>query len=307
MNRSARFSRHRRGSAYRGRLLPRPDEEVVDQGLGFDLGTLLDRRRVLAVLGGGAAGAALAACSVDPLTPGTSGSATAVPTGPASGGTTEIPDETAGPFPGDGSNGPDVLARSRGPARWPGRASSGATSGAAWAPGRRRPTGVPLLIELSVLDLAKAGAAFAGVAVYVWHCDANGNDSMYPPGWRTRTICVASSWPTRTAWCASLDLSGRVLGPLAARPLRNPSGRDLDRRRRPGDRDLPARVPRETCERRRRCPPAGHHERGHDPWRTARRPHRLVDPPFGRPAGPDVTDGAEWTVIRQDGREPDRC
>ncbi|RBL80684.1 3,4-dioxygenase subunit beta, partial [Streptomyces cavourensis] len=28
------------GPAYEGRLLPHPQEEVVDQGLGFDLGTL---------------------------------------------------------------------------------------------------------------------------------------------------------------------------------------------------------------------------------------------------------------------------
>ena len=33
---------------YQGRELPRPDEELVDQGLGFDLGTLFDRRRVCA-------------------------------------------------------------------------------------------------------------------------------------------------------------------------------------------------------------------------------------------------------------------
>ncbi len=33
-----------------GRPLPRPDEELVDQGLGFDVGTLLCRRRLLTVL-----------------------------------------------------------------------------------------------------------------------------------------------------------------------------------------------------------------------------------------------------------------
>jgi hypothetical protein len=45
-----------------GRPLPRPKEELVDQGLGFDVGTLLSRRRVLAVFGIGAAGLGLAAC-----------------------------------------------------------------------------------------------------------------------------------------------------------------------------------------------------------------------------------------------------
>ena len=36
---------------YEGRALPRPDEEVVDQGLAFDIGTLFNRRRVLQLFG----------------------------------------------------------------------------------------------------------------------------------------------------------------------------------------------------------------------------------------------------------------
>lgn len=32
------------GPAYEGRLLNRPDDEIVDQGVGFDLGTLVSRR-----------------------------------------------------------------------------------------------------------------------------------------------------------------------------------------------------------------------------------------------------------------------
>ena len=47
---------------YQGRPLPRPDEELVDQGLAFDVGTLMSRRRLLGVLGLGAAGMGLAAC-----------------------------------------------------------------------------------------------------------------------------------------------------------------------------------------------------------------------------------------------------
>jgi hypothetical protein len=47
-----------------GRVLPRPEEELVDQGLGFDVDTLLSRRRLLAVFGIGAAGLGLAACGV---------------------------------------------------------------------------------------------------------------------------------------------------------------------------------------------------------------------------------------------------
>ena len=35
--------RQDRTPTYEGRALPRPDEELVDQGLGFDVGTLLSR------------------------------------------------------------------------------------------------------------------------------------------------------------------------------------------------------------------------------------------------------------------------
>lgn len=86
--------------------MPRPHEELVDQGLGFDVGTLLSRRRLLAVLGLGAASVGLAACGAGESTSSSASSSSAA----ASAG--EIPDETAGPYPGDGSNGPDVLEQS---------------------------------------------------------------------------------------------------------------------------------------------------------------------------------------------------
>ena len=44
---------------FEGRPLPHPDEPVFDQGLGFDLNTLISRRRVLRALGYGAVGAGL--------------------------------------------------------------------------------------------------------------------------------------------------------------------------------------------------------------------------------------------------------
>ena len=55
---------HDRSRTYGGRVLPRPEEELVDQGLGFDVDTLLNRRRLLAVFGIGAAGLGLAACGM---------------------------------------------------------------------------------------------------------------------------------------------------------------------------------------------------------------------------------------------------
>lgn len=156
--------------AYEGRPLPRPRDEVVDQGLGFDVETLLNRRRALRFLGLGAAGAVLTACG----TGGSSSSSTASSASAAStASTSEIPDETAGPYPGDGSNGPDVLEQS-GVVRSDIRSSFGTGSGTA--------EGVPMTLELVVADLAKGGSPFAGVAVYVWHCNRAGQYSLYSNG-----------------------------------------------------------------------------------------------------------------------------
>ena len=85
----------------------------------------------------------------------------------------EIPDETAGPYPGDGSNGPDVLEQS-GIVRSDLRSSFGDAGGTA--------EGVPMTLELTVADLAHGGVPFVGVAVYVWHCDREGRYSMYSEG-----------------------------------------------------------------------------------------------------------------------------
>ncbi|HYX97895.1 MAG TPA: intradiol ring-cleavage dioxygenase [Geodermatophilus sp.] len=158
--------RQDRTPTYEGRRLPRPDEELVDQGLGFDVGTLLSRRRLLAVLGLGAASVGLAACSAGGSTNSSASSSSA---GSTAG---EIPDETAGPYPGDGSNGPDVLEQS-GIVRSDIRSSFGEYSGTA--------EGVPMTLELTVSDLA-GGVPFEGVAVYVWHCTREGGYSLYSAG-----------------------------------------------------------------------------------------------------------------------------
>jgi len=163
----------RTAPTYEGRPLARPDEEVVDQGLAFDVATLLGRRQVLRVLGLGAVTAGLAAC-------GSSTSGSTASTGSAAATTTagtaalaEIPEETAGPYPGDGSNGPDVLAES-GVVRSDIRSSFGDMSGTA--------EGVPMTLQLTIADLANGGIPFAGVAVYVWHCTREGGYSLYSDG-----------------------------------------------------------------------------------------------------------------------------
>ena len=156
------------GPAYEGRLLDRADEEVVDQGVAFDIRTLMSRRGLLGLAGLGVGAVVLAACA-----PAASGGATASPSPTATSGggtaTGEIPDETAGPYPGDGSNGPDVLEDS-GIVRRDIRSS---IDGSATA------DGVPLTFEFQILDLANGGVPFAGVAVYAWHCTAQGEYSLY--------------------------------------------------------------------------------------------------------------------------------
>ncbi|MEU4164735.1 3,4-dioxygenase subunit beta [Actinoplanes sp. NPDC026670] len=150
--------------SYEGRPLPRPGEDIYDQGLAFDLATMR-RRQALRMFGLGAIAAGLAGCGGKTETPTTATTEKTV--------LTEIPNETAGPYPGDGSNGPNVLTES-------GVVRSDITSSFGTATGKAE--GVPITLTLSLKDLANAGAAFAGVAVYVWHCDRAGAYSLYSTG-----------------------------------------------------------------------------------------------------------------------------
>ena len=155
---------------YEGRRLPNPDEEIFDQGLSFDIETLLGRRRLLQVAGFSALGAAMAACGLASKSGSPSAATAVVPanTGSASVDTV-IPEETAGPYPADGSNGPDVLTQS-GIVRSDIRSSFGGMTGTA--------DGVPLTIALGIED-ASSGDPVAKAAVYVWHCDRGGDYSLY--------------------------------------------------------------------------------------------------------------------------------
>jgi protocatechuate 3,4-dioxygenase beta subunit len=159
-------TRSRRPSTDSGRWLDEHGNEIEesDRGLVYDLRTLVDRRRMLGLFGGVGAAALLAACGG------------AGPTGAASSGTTagsgdltEVPDETAGPYPGDGSNGPNVLDDS-GIVRSDIRSSFGSSTTTA--------EGVPLEIRLTVRDAA-TGDVLQGAGVYLWHCDRDGNYSLY--------------------------------------------------------------------------------------------------------------------------------
>jgi protocatechuate 3,4-dioxygenase beta subunit len=86
--------------------------------------------------------------------------------------TAKVPEETAGPYPGDGSNGPNVLNQT-GVVRSDLRSSFAGLSGTA--------EGIPLTIALTVVS-ASTCEPLAGRALYLWHCDRAGRYSLYTAG-----------------------------------------------------------------------------------------------------------------------------
>lgn len=132
-----------------------------DLGLREDM-RVFSRRRALGLFAGAGAGVLLAACSGSQTT----GSASVE----AEGCITELPDEVLGPFPGNGSNGPDLIGDAA-VVRRDITASIGGARGVA--------EGVPITLRLNVLDRAEDCRAFSGAAVYVWHCNREGRYSMY--------------------------------------------------------------------------------------------------------------------------------
>jgi protocatechuate 3,4-dioxygenase beta subunit len=146
--------------------------EDHDRGLSHDLPTLLSRRRALTLLGGAGLAAALAGCGITGGDDGATGTAAGSGSSGGSSGS-GIPEETAGPYPGDGSNGVNVLTES-GIVRSDITRSLGSASGVA--------KGVPLTVKLKVLDTGNGSAGLKGAAVYLWHCDIDGRYSLYSEG-----------------------------------------------------------------------------------------------------------------------------
>ena len=149
---------------FEGRVLPRQDEGPEDQGLAFDIGTILSRRKILGLIGVGAGSAALAACAPQASTTqtsatssSTSASATASAASVDTQNLVEMPSETNGPCPGDGTNGPYVLDMS-GIARKD--LTTSLDTGTAVE-------GVPLTQTITVVDMAGGNVPFVGAAVYV--------------------------------------------------------------------------------------------------------------------------------------------
>lgn len=153
-----------------------------DGGLIEDLAEMaLARRRALGWL----AGAMLVGCGGGGSSA-SSSSNNSSSSGSGSGGTTTtttgscsvIPNETEGPYPGDGSNTAggsisNALALA-GIVRSDIRTSV--------APGSATAAGVPLTLTLTLEDTSSSCAPLAGYAIYVWHCDAPGRYSLYSSG-----------------------------------------------------------------------------------------------------------------------------
>lgn len=154
-----------------------------DLGLAHDL-AVLQRRRALGLLGGlaGAGTLALLGCGGGGddagATSTTSSSGSSSGGGSSTGTCSVIPEETAGPYPGDGSNSSNgsianALALS-GIVRSDIRSSIAGASGTA--------AGVPLVITIDLVNTNGSCADLSGYAIYLWHCDAQGRYSMYSSG-----------------------------------------------------------------------------------------------------------------------------
>jgi protocatechuate 3,4-dioxygenase beta subunit len=153
-----------------------------DHGLAHDLNTMLKRRRSLLWLAAGAAVAPLLACGGGGDDDGTSTtSTTGGSSSTGSSGTSTcsvIPEETAGPYPGDGSNSNssgvvNVLTLS-GIVRSDIRTSIAGASGTA--------AGVPLTVTLTLVNTNSSCASLEGYAIYLWHCSREGLYSLYSSG-----------------------------------------------------------------------------------------------------------------------------
>ncbi|MDB4976738.1 MAG: intradiol Ring-Cleavage Dioxygenase [Myxococcaceae bacterium] len=84
-----------------------------------------------------------------------------------------VPEETEGPYPGDGSNGKNALILS-GIVRSDIKPSFAGASGTA--------EGVALTVKLTLVASNDGCTPLQGYAVYLWHCDRDGNYSMYSAG-----------------------------------------------------------------------------------------------------------------------------
>jgi protocatechuate 3,4-dioxygenase beta subunit len=162
----------------------------LDGGLQQDLqriaSNMMRRRRLLALFAAGGGTALLAACgggsdsgsttTTTTTTTDTSGNTTTTTT--SSSGCVADPTETNGPYPADGTNSVNgsivnVLALS-GIVRSDIRSSFGSSTTTA--------PGVPLTLTIKLANVNSSCAALSGYAIYIWHCNRDGNYSLYSSG-----------------------------------------------------------------------------------------------------------------------------
>jgi protocatechuate 3,4-dioxygenase beta subunit len=173
-------------------------DDAHEHSLAADLVAMLnlnsDRRQTLRWLLAGASALPVLGCgggsgsagetttttsSTSSTTTTTTGTTTTGTTGTTTTGSCSvIPEETGGPYPADGTNSNssgvvNVLTQS-GVVRSDIRSSFGSASGTA--------AGVPLTIKLQIVNASNSCAALSGAAVYLWHCDRDGNYSLYSSG-----------------------------------------------------------------------------------------------------------------------------
>lgn len=134
--------------------------ENHDRGLDHDLPRLLHRRGMLKLVAG-ASLITLAGCATTD-TPARESSAGEMSEG-------EIPEETTGPYPGDGSNGANGLTHS-GVVRSDITSSFGSSTTTA--------EGIPLTIAMTLQNYDQ-NKAYEGAAIYLWHCGREAQYSLY--------------------------------------------------------------------------------------------------------------------------------
>ncbi|MGN7779501.1 dioxygenase [Mycolicibacterium sp. 22603] len=153
--------------------MTRSEIEEHDRGFGYDI-AVMSRRRILLGLGAVAGLSAVTACdNGSRATQSTSSASATSASAPSTSTAAAAPQETLGPYPGDGSNGPNVLIES-GVVRSDVTTSFGAYTGVA--------QGVPATLTINLQDLSAGGAPGAGMALYIWHCDREGKYSLYSDG-----------------------------------------------------------------------------------------------------------------------------
>ena len=159
---------------------PFDDAALHAHGLVHDLRTLR-RRQALRWLAGAAGAGALPLLGCGGGGGDASAATTSTGTSTSTGTTTTtasttcsvIPSETNGPYPADGTTALNALLLS-GIVRSDVRSSIGGASGVA--------AGIPLTVNLQLVNADAACASLAGYAIYIWHCDRNGLYSLYGSG-----------------------------------------------------------------------------------------------------------------------------